>query len=451
MSNKSEIELSCNQESFSFDLYHRTLNFGTAGKGEYYWMDGRGLRRGSGGNNLRSCIDFSWSCVEEAEDSNDEYNQVNLVLAEAYSLVNTSRAMQNVFLDAQLHKNADRKIEYESDHKGRVKQHSTRTYQLPQEEKSHLQQIVQSRDIREIQREFETLFRGDQPPANERPAFVTAAQHWIGNGVVAFKKGGRQGLNYYIHGDLKKQITQFRKGGINERVRLFLNMFSYECKVAFYLCYANAWAFLLPKLKQQEEISENAIRFMQLWHNQNQPQEVEGGEILNVFSGQVLSLHPLSAVILTDPVSMVAIGNWIGHPDYQQLTAENNVGSSEEYWNIVLTILIAAHEYRGSHQRWNESRGQTEFANNKAVTLAKQGEKTFSETEAFESYVAENLIFCEKCSGILEYKNYAIEKEEDSPCIATYFCSQCQYPQIVEIQFEDFQKSLIRQNDETDD
>ncbi len=43
--------------------------FGAAGQGDYYWMDGRQLRRGQGGLNFRPCVDLWWRTVEQAGDA----------------------------------------------------------------------------------------------------------------------------------------------------------------------------------------------------------------------------------------------------------------------------------------------------------------------------------------------------------------------------------------------
>ncbi len=441
---KFEIELTCNHQSFLFDLCHRELNFGNAGTGEYYWMDRRGLR--GGGENLRSCINFWWACVEKARMDTNWYNQVNLVLAETYLLVNKSRAMQDVFLDAQLSKNADRKVEYELDNQGHSRRLTQRTFQLPEEEVKRLEELVNGRNIGEIQRELEQMFAGDRPPENERPAFDKSFQVWTNKGVDALLEKGRQGLDDYIQKDLGMHISKFRKGGskagINDRLRMFMNMFSYECKVAFYLCYASAWMSLLPELLRRKLVNRNAVRFMRLWHHQNQSQEIEDGKRIKFFHGQVLSLHPLSAIIMTDPSSLAVIGKWIGHPDYQRLKNENKVGDSQEYWNVVQTILVAAHEYKQSHERWNNARGQTEISLPAVVEQTSSGEPAPSFEEVFEAYASEHSIICKKCPAPLEYINHdPVAKGESSP--VTYRCSRCQLPRTINVEYEALKESLL--------
>ena len=450
MTEKIQIELTCNRQSFSFELCHRELDFGDAGRGEYFWMDGRSLRSSDRDNNLRNCIDFWWSRVEEAGEVDCRYNINNLVLAEAYPLVNKSRAMQKVFLDAHLKKDADRKVEDEDDVQGNSMRKIQRTYQLPEKERLRLTELVNGHDVRVIQNELKKLFLGEQPPNRERPAFTMASEAWIGNGAVAFRKGGRQGLRDYIQGDLNNIISQYRKGGIKEPVRLFLNMFSYECKASFYRCYANAWVFLLTKLEQEQGFNENTARFMRLWHHQNQPQEVRGGKVINFFYGQVLSLHPLSAIIMTDPGSLAVIGKWIGHSNYQQLSDENKVDTSQEYWDVILIILIAAHEYQQSHERCKNSRGQAETAQSAIVEQAEARKADLSIEEFLESYASKHAIFCEDCSGTLSYDSHK-SVEPGNPSVVTYCCSQCQHRQTCDISEEAIREILYGDGEENSD
>ncbi len=437
------IQLTKNNSSFTFELCHRNLDFGESNQGEYYWMDGRHLRSGSGGQNLRACIDFWWACVEEAEDSANVENQLNLVLAECYPLVNTSRAMQSVFLDAHLHIKADRKISFETGSQGKAQKLKERTYNLPEEEFSRIRSIVDSRDILVIQNELKQLFSGVQPSGNDLPKFQEALRHWTGNGIVAFRKGGMQLLHEYVDGDLKKQITKYRKGGVDENVRLFLNLFSYESKVAFYLCYANAWAFILPILEDEHGLNEQSIRFMRMWHHQNQHLLIEG-KVHHIFSGQVLSLHPLSALVLTDPGTLSVINKWVGHPDYQQLIDSNNEATSKEYWNVVLTILAAANEYKQSHQRWDQSRGKSELVDTPNVEQKASTTSALSVAENIEDYLAKRSVFCEECAGLLEYQDHLATGSQSAVNLR---CRSCGQKTNMKIDSEDFKNYFVESSD----
>ena len=138
-------------------------------------------------------------------------------------------------------------------------------------------------------------------------------------------------------------MYKFRKR-CQPRVRAFINFFSYQAKASFYLCYANFWKSLLPWLREHHGLDDLSFRLLSLWHNQNQPIEIPEGRtsggiwyptrrgarllypredgtvkingrimrlprigpevIPDVFSGQVLALHPLTWFLFYGPGSV---------------------------------------------------------------------------------------------------------------------------------------------------
>ena len=82
------------------------------------------MRQGHGGPKFRPCVDLWWRAVDEAGDTRVPENELNLVLAECYPLINTARAVQNIYVDAHLHPTADREYVIEDEEKVR----RTRSY-----------------------------------------------------------------------------------------------------------------------------------------------------------------------------------------------------------------------------------------------------------------------------------------------------------------------------------
>ena len=309
------------------------------------------------------CVNSWWADVEMAGDTDHPENLFNLVLAESFPLVNTARSLQDVYLDAHLHDTADREILHDpDDRQGGI---SLRLDSLPQEEIRRLHDLVGRHSMASVRAELEGLFLGPLPSEAEMPGCARATEIWASNGAVAFKTGGWDALRSYVHTELRPWLSQYRKRGGDDRTRIFINMFSYECKVAFYLCYANAWIGLIRSLVDRHGLDPMSERFLRLWHHQNQPIEdpaAPGGVHPDVFFGQILALHPLSAIVHAEPSYLQAIGGWIGHPDYDVLNQRGRVGDCPAYWDMVAAILIAAHEYRRSHERWDERRGVREIS-----------------------------------------------------------------------------------------
>lgn len=431
-----EIDVDHAGRRFVFEVHQRSLLFGSAGEGMYYWMDGRQLRRGRAGPNFRPCVDLWWHAVEEAGAAREAENEVDLVLAECYPLVNTARAVQDIYTDAQLYCIADREYSI-VDEDGIRQRRSDRSYLLPDDECQRLNALAQTHDSEGIRRELERLFLGELPPSEEMPAYQEAVQAWIGNGICALRTEGREGLGRYTQ-TVDEWIRRLRRRGGAERVHRFLNMFAYECKVALYQCYCSAWVGILQWLAQNREPNVLGDRFMRLWHHQNRA--ADDAEVYrDVFCGQVLALHPLSAVVLTSPQHLHVIGRWIGHPDYDALQSSGQIGSSAEYWNLVAMIMIAAHEYDWSRRRWEETRGQSTRADLASITLRARDEGVASPRLVFEDYAAARGIVCSECSAALSYDRYdPADAEDPTPRARVYFrCISCGHEQTVEVGADD--------------
>ncbi len=423
---------------FDFQVHQRDLLFGSAGPGKYYWMDGRQLSQGRAGPNFRPVVDFWWHAVEEADAADEIYNQTQLVFAECYPLVNTAKAVQDVYVDAHLHRTADREYTFEDEAGVRICR-SERTYLLPDDECARLREVAHSRVLDRIREELEGLFLGDISPTCEMPAFDEAAQAWIGNGIVALRRDGHEGLWRYTQ-TVDDWICRLRRRGGIDRVRQFLNMFSYECKVAFYGCYCSAWVAILQRLGQNREPNAVGERFMQLWHNQNRVSD-DAEVRRDVFCGQILALHPLSAVVLTSPQHLAVIGRWFGHPEYEAILSAGKIADCPEYWDLVTTILIAAHEYDQSRRRWEGSRNQTTLVSTESVDQHPAGDSSvFSPRIAFEDFAAARQHQCPACSAHLTYLQHETRSGQDPTVIAEFRCSSCQREKTIEIRLGDVEE-----------
>jgi hypothetical protein len=407
MANPLTIDLEKGTRSFRFHLLHRPLDLGDGLVIRYYWMDSRRFRTRPLGPNYRACVDSWWADVEMAGHTDDPGNLATLVLAECFPLVNTSRSLQKIYRDAHLHEAADREWNEDSGDGPRKKR--VRSYSLPAEESRRLLALAGRRDADRVRSELERLFLGPLPPEGQMDGYAQACQVWLHNGVAAFRRGGCAALRGYVDAELAPWLDRYRRQSRDDRTRDFINMFSYQCKVAFYCCYANSWIGLTRRLVDDHGLDPPSERFLRLWHHQNQPTvdpSAPGGGRRDVFCGQVLALHPLSAILQEDPAHRAAIAAWIGHPDYEVLDRQGREVDCPEYWNLVASVLTAAREYRHAHQRWNDSRGveKTSIADN-GVEPARD-DAAASEALLFEGYARRRGFDCPQCHAPLVYRHY---------------------------------------------
>jgi hypothetical protein len=215
-------------------------------------------------------------------------------------------------------------------------------------------------------------------------------------------------------------------------------MFAYECKAAFYRCYARAWQLILQWHEHYFPREVVGRRFLEFWHAQNQPRE-DLGESRDVFSGQVLALHPLSGVVLSSPEHLAAIGNWIGHPNYETITATGQIAECSEYWDLVATILIAAHEYDQSRRRWEDSRGQRIEVDTNIVSQRSRDDAIGSVALLFEDYAAARGIVCPECSGAMSYVRHESHGGDESNVTVNFRCAPCDRETAIEISRTDLE------------
>ena len=248
---------------FRFPLCTRTLGLGPAGTIQYYWIDSKPLRgTGDGGaaGAIRPFVDHWWASMMGIGRGRDLEQQIGLVLARCHEVFLRDKGPQAVYRDAH-------------PREGRTREFAT---SLDDEVRVRIGRVVASRDRAAVAAELDRTLGRSGPPDRELPAFRRAFEHWVGRGVVAFRLRGEDGLVRFL-GEVAEWSARYRRKGGHPRVRLFVNLFAYEAKVAFYRCYANAWVDLIPWIAGRRGLDTMSERFLRVWHNQNQPVEVPAG------------------------------------------------------------------------------------------------------------------------------------------------------------------------------
>ena len=254
----------------------------------------------------------------------DPAEQEHYVIAACYPLVCRNKSTQSIYIDAVL----DRIGSYRLD------------VTLPDEARARIREIIQSRDRDRVGLELDATLARFEPPTQERPQLQVTFEHWLNKGVAALRQGDDDFVGFLKEFD-RWMVAQSQRSS-DDSTRTFLNMFAYEAKAAFYLCYANAWIDLIPWLKEQRGLDLVSERFLRFWQYQNQPSTGQDGRIRrDVFSGQVLALHPLSGFFMKDEALCAVAGRFFASSEHDTIMQTGKADDDPTYWDFVGALLNA--------------------------------------------------------------------------------------------------------------
>ena len=296
--------VSIDGREFPFLLWNRRLRLGEAVEVDYYWMDVSDLGT-PGSKNTRSCIEHRRAAMRLMGWDDDPHEQVRYLAARCYPPLASGKAVHSIYRHARLGPNFD------DPSAGKIPE----AISLPDDAVARIDRAVAGRDIAGVRRELDEVLEWRGPAGvAETKAFHEEFVPRILGALDALRLGDEEGVDRALAAVTSELGRRRRRGGIGPE-RHFLNMFEYEVKTSFYLCYANAWVDLVPWLREHRGLDPAGERFLRFWHHQNQP--LEGGpdglaDPRAAFSGQVLALHPASAFFMHDPSLLEFAGRYFG-------------------------------------------------------------------------------------------------------------------------------------------
>lgn len=301
----------------------------------------------------------------------------HLLLATSYAVLSGAKSTHQVFRDAHLTLRATKPT----------------VEALADGVSGRIRDAVGRRDRARVGCELDVILDAPAPlPAEEREVMRLTLDGMLAHGRELVREFGVEEGTWRFMGTLDAWAAAKRKKGNQGWLRVFLNRFAYECKVAFYTCYANAWIDIIPVLRRDHGLDPVGERFLRFWHMQHQPAETD------VFRGQVLSLHPLSGFVMKDPGLLAVAGRFFGTDAYPRVF-ERGAADVPEYWDLVGAILTAGHQYRQALDRRAARRGA-------GATVAPRGERatdgeTMSAHGLLEDFATARGIRCPGCGGEL--------------------------------------------------
>jgi len=397
----------------------------------------------------------------------DWFQHRHFVLATSYALVCRHKGPQDIYRDAFLR---PRKIDL-----SRIS--------VSTEDQERIREMVEGRDRVLLKQALDSVFDAYQPSRGDRLGFEKAFAIWIDKGVNSLRQSGEEGLIDWL-GELDGWIRKYRKNSKSgARVRSFLNLFSYQAKTSFYLCYASFWAALIPWLKEHHGLNELSERFLRFWHHQNQPIEippdrtasgillpVRGGARLqspdengrsalpgvtwsiprigpevvpDVFSGQVLALHPLTWFLLSDPALCEVAGRYFDSTAPDAIARQDTAELSAEYWELIGAILLAGFQYRTARMQFEYDRSIDTAGGDSTVAVRRDDAPR--DDLLLADFIASKKYYCE-CEAQLVYSSSDLSKRRRPKLFLV--CPKCKQTTTVNVTECDLEQFLRRDSED---
>lgn len=391
------------EDDFTFALCGRRLALGLDCSIDYFWMDSTGFRitkarRTVDPANVRNCVGHWWAAMKASGWHRDPDQLDHLLLAASYAVLSGAKSTHQVFRDAHLAPRATKPM----------------VEALADDVSGRIRDAVGRRDRDRVGHELDVILDAPAPlPAEEREVMRLTFEGMLAHGRELVRRHDVEGARQFV-GTVDAWAAAKRRKGNQGWLRTFLNRFAYECKVAFYTCYANAWIDIIPALRRDHGLDLVSERFLRVWHMQNQ------AGYADVFRGQVLSLHPLSGFVMKDPALLAVAGPFFGTDAYPRVF-ECGEADVPEYWDLVGAILTAGHQYRQALDRQAARRGVGATVPRGEVTT---GADTASDFGLLESYATDRGIRCPGCGGELRLGGVD-PAAPGSDARATFVCAPC--------------------------
>jgi len=349
-----DANLTARGQQFTFPLHRRSLNLAPDLQLTYYWIDQRLLSETAQNHSTNLCrrIVDHWEQVQFEENPPGTHSpSEGLVLAHLYRVWSHRKRMHQVFRDASLRPTR----------RGPNAHNELLRADLPDEVLAQINTAVDQRDNGAIRVLCASIFGWLPSSPEELQVLTPLYDQWIDRAVSLYRADPETGLDQFIDEFSRAEKRARRSGRTSPISRRFFDLLMFESKVCFYECYAVLWQRLIPWLAENCNLDSVSEQFLRLWHNQNQscrPTQTSGNAAsfeTDVFFGHILSLHPLSGILMTSPDLWELASRYfrIASPPSEHSTP---TAAPPEYWDLVRAILLAGKIYRLNDERRTSTR-----------------------------------------------------------------------------------------------
>lgn len=293
------LELREGRHSFAFELSRKATRLGDIVL-DHYWMSHNSLygQRNCFGRNGRQVVDFFWNlCLEHGTVIDDEVVD-SFILASLHPIVR-SNGSRHVFSDGIL-SNAK--------HFGFTTDEQTEDLDL--ELASKRQEIATAAEFRN---RTAIALACPLPDDEARAAYSEFERRLFEQGRGAVRRLGPDGLviSRECWSEWMRKIAR-RSGEATKKT--VLDMLSYEAKAALHRAYSAAWCRLLPRLRDEFDLTAESWNFHRLWHL-DLPVEAGARDTCHLFHGHVLGLHPIGSAFIQTTTGKRLLADYIPRLD----------------------------------------------------------------------------------------------------------------------------------------
>lgn len=414
-----DVTIRVGSQAFQIPLRTRSLWIGSGRRVQYYWIDSSRIRTADPAV-LDPILSYWEALLHESGPPTDAEvwpAQSNYVRARCYRLVAESKSLQQVYRDSYLRPSAIEEAE-----------------ELSPEAGERIHDVVTRRDPIAVGDELDCVLERFQPPPEEIPLFVRAYDHWITKGVSEYRHHREEGVRRFVS-EVGDWLERYRRRAGQDRVRRFANLFAYEAKVAFHRCYSDTWVAVIERLRAEHGLDEMSERFLRLWHSRNErPADDSRPPAVDPFHGQVLALHPLSAVFMNDIAALAAAGVLLEPEEFARIE-DGSAHSSPAYWDWVSHILASANRYRVALDCQEAARDSAPIFSTDVI--ADEPAKAVIDPFAPLREFLGDHYRCESCRGVLQLVSHGTAEPGDHSFSVQMVCRGCDNLVDVEISIEE--------------
>jgi hypothetical protein len=441
-----DVRLTANKQVFTFPLHSRVLDLGSNVKITHYWIDQRLLKETPNNRSQNLCrriVDHWEQVLFELDPSGAHSPSEELALAHLYRVLSRRKRMHQVFRDACLRPLPRR----------RRGQEEVRRSDLPDHVLERINLAVNQQDNDAIRRECALIFDWEPSSPQELRFLNQLYDQWIHRAVSLYRDNPNTGIDQFVEEFCAAETRGRRSSRTSPISRRFFDLLMFETKVCFYQCYAVLWQRLIPWLQNNRGLDPVNEQFLRFWHNQNPSlrRSARQGDSTSfetdVFFGHVISLHPLSGLLMSTPHLWELTSKYFRDARSARLTPAQTAASTA-YRDVVRAILMAGHIYRLNDTRnpyaaIRESSGSylVESASSATHGADMGAVPSISMQESLARLARLTGLACQQCRSQLT--NFHCTEIESNQATLTGLCATCNIASACELDVSEFNDRLL--------